>query len=210
MASTINASTSGAGGLITTADSSGVLELQSGGTTIASIQSNGLVMASGKPLVGGLQTGTAVTASGTEIDFTGIPSWVKRITVMFDGLSTNGTSIPIIQIGNAGGIENTGYKSSGGYFVQGTTSVAAAQTTGFGIDAGHLAAVIISGTAQLIKLSSNTWVCSMTGALGGGTAAVFSAGGAKTLSDTLDRIRITTVNGIDTFDAGTINIIYEG
>jgi hypothetical protein len=30
------------------------------------------------------------------------------------------------------------------------------------------------------------------------------------LSGTLDRIRLTTVNGSDTFDAGSINIIYEG
>ena len=41
MASSINASTSGAGGVITTADNSGVLNLQSGGTTVATISSTG-------------------------------------------------------------------------------------------------------------------------------------------------------------------------
>lgn len=35
-------------------------------------------------------------------------------------------------------------------------------------------------------------------------------GSIKTLSATLDRVRLTTVNGTDTFDAGLVNIIYEG
>jgi hypothetical protein len=36
-----------------------------------------------------------------------------------------------------------------------------------------------------------------------------SIGGFVPLSGTLDRVRITTANGTDTFDAGSINILYE-
>jgi len=42
MASSINASTSGPGGVITTADNSGILQLQSGGNTVATVNSSGL------------------------------------------------------------------------------------------------------------------------------------------------------------------------
>ena len=55
----IDASTSGAGGIITTADNTGTLNLQSGGTTIATINSTGLSMASGKVLA---PTGPAFSA----------------------------------------------------------------------------------------------------------------------------------------------------
>jgi hypothetical protein len=54
----------------------------------------------------GITSGTAVAStSGTSIDFTSIPLWVKRITVMFAGVSTNGTSPFLVQLGDAGGIE---------------------------------------------------------------------------------------------------------
>jgi hypothetical protein len=155
-----------------------------------------------------LTLATAVTASGTAIDFTGIPSWVKRITVMFNGVSTNGTSIPMLQIGDAGGIETTGYLGassicSGG----GTTSNNF--TTGFGAG-GILAANLLHGSFALSLVdSANTWAIS--GVVGGSSSAfTVLTGGTKTLSATLDRIRIATVNGTDTFDAGTINIMFEG
>jgi hypothetical protein len=147
------------------------------------------------------------STSGTSIDFTGIPSWVKRITVIFNGVSTNGTSIPMLQIGDAGGIETTGYLGassicSGG----GTTSNNF--TTGFGAG-GILAANLLHGSFALSLVdSANTWAIS--GVVGGSSSAfTVLTGGTKTLSATLDRIRITTVNGTDTFDAGTINILYE-
>ena len=91
MAVTLNASTSS--GLVQTADTSGTIELQSNGTTKLTVASTGAY--------GQLVSGTAVAStSGTSIDFTGIPSWVKRITVMFNGVSTSGTSFKQIQIGS--------------------------------------------------------------------------------------------------------------
>jgi|688.fasta_scaffold1432294_1 hypothetical protein len=154
-----------------------------------------------------LQTGTAVTASGTSVNFTGIPSWVKRITVMFSGVSLNGTSSVLIQLGDSGGIENTGYVSSSVIARDGTTSTGLNSTSGI-ILTFAVAANTVSGIAQINLVTSNSWVSAHSFGISG---SIWSAvgGGSKTLSDTLTQVRITTVNGTDTFDAGTINIIYE-
>jgi hypothetical protein len=158
---------------------------------------------------GALTLATAVAStSGTSIDFTSIPSWVKRITVMFSGVSTNGSSNWLIQLGDSGGIENTGYISSGTFL--GSSVSGASYTAGFGLLIGS-AAVVEQGFIALVQLTANTWVANgdLAGS-GGGAGFRYGTSGSKTLSDTLDRIRITTVNGTDTFDAGTINIMYEG
>jgi len=146
------------------------------------------------------------TTSGTSHDFTNIPSWVKKITIVFEGMSTNGISLVQIQLGNSGGIEDTGYFSSGSSFVSANTH--ATSTTGLLIDGSHAASHIIHGIANLILLDGNTWVLTFIGGRGD-TPATKLAGGTKTLSATLDRIRLTTVNGTDAFDAGSINILYE-
>ena len=154
-------------------------------------------------------SGTAVAStSGTSIDFTGIPSWVKRITVMFSGFSTNGASNYLIQSGS-GSVENTGYLGAS------TATAASASTTnfttGFGISNGGAAtANIINGVGTIVLMNSSTnlWAFNFVGGNSDSTRAVFS-GGSKAFSGTIDRVRITTVNGTDTFDAGSINILYE-
>lgn len=153
-----------------------------------------------------LVSGTAQNStSGTFIDFTGIPSWVKRITVMFDGVSTNGSSTVLLQLGDSGGIENTGYVSTG-VLNTNTTIGATSSTAGFIVYQNN-ASYALRGNAYITRLNANTWTFTANGLLNT-TDSVFSAG-SKTLSDTLDRIRVTTTNGTDTFDAGTINIMYE-
>jgi hypothetical protein len=149
-----------------------------------------------------ITSGTAIAStSGTSIDFTGIPSWVKRITVMFNGVSTNGTSAPTIQLG-AGSVETTGYSAT----AQNGVNAGSDYTTGLPVNNTGSAATTISGFLTICLLGSNLWVFnSMTRT----STAVLYAAGQKTLSGTLDRVRITTVNGTDTFDAGSINILYE-
>ena len=152
-------------------------------------------------------SGTAQNStSGTSIDFTGIPSWVKRVTVMFSGVSLSGSSQFLIQLGDSGGIETTGY--SGGGFRTSSSTVAGANSTAGFYFANTTAATVFSGMITITNLSANTWVA--MGLLGGDVTEVVDAtAGGKTLSATLDRVRITTVNGTDTFDAGSINILYE-
>lgn len=157
---------------------------------------------------GAFVAGTAVAStSGTSIDFTSIPSWVKRITVMLNGVSTNGTSNPQIQIGS-GSVDTTGYNSFSSF--QGTSvTISYSLTSGFSIG-GQGAGNILYGSVVFTLIGSNTWIQSLSGGLNGsGTPYSLSGGGSKALGGTLDRVRITTVNGTDTFDAGSINILYE-
>jgi len=150
----------------------------------------------------GLQTDTAKTATGTSVDFTSIPNWVKRVTVMFNAVSTSGTSNILIQIG------------SGSFTTSGYVSLAQQAASGVTSTAGFIVTQTISSTSSLYGfvginlISGTTYVES--GSTGTGSGAVFnSSGGSPALSAALDRVRITTVNGTDTFDAGSINIIYE-
>ena len=198
-------------GLSLSADNTGAFEFKTGtgaGTTALSIDTSQVVTLNGG--VGGLVAGTAVAStSGTSIDFTSIPSWVKRITVMFSGVSTNGSSNLQCQIGTSGGVQTSSYTSVVTTVFSGT-SVATAITTGFGLCANMGAAVTNQGSFRISLINSSTgiWACDGTLARGD-SAANYVIAGAKTLSGTLDRVRITTVNGTDTFDAGTINILYE-
>jgi hypothetical protein len=155
-----------------------------------------------------LISGTSVAStSGTSIDFTGIPSWVKRVTVMLSGVSTNGTSDLLIQLGDSGGFETTGYTSSS--MAGGATVINANSTAGFIIQAASTAAFVLSGNMIINLVSGNSWVQSH--AVDRSDApAIRVGGGSKTLSATLDRVRITTVGGTNTFDDGSVNIIYEG
>ena len=146
-------------------------------------------------------SGTAVTASGTSVDFT-IPTGAKRITVMLAGVSTNGTSNYLIQLGDSGGVETTGYISSS----SNQSGTVVNSTAGYIITVGS-ASAIVSGIAVITTVGNNTWINSSTLKLS--TASMAYNAGDKTLSNTLTTVRITTVNGTDTFDAGTINILYE-
>jgi hypothetical protein len=176
-------------------------ELESAGQ----VTSNGLTT-SLYPLI----SGTAVAStSGTSIDFTGIPSWVKRITVLFSGVSTNGSSIVIVQLGDSGGIEATGYLGACVTTSTGPTISASNFSASFLTSTARASTSVSHGSLVLTALnSSNTWVAN--GIFTGSDAAYAQTlSGSKALSNTLDRIRITTGNGTDTFDAGTINILYE-
>lgn len=148
------------------------------------------------------------STSGTSIDFTGIPSWAKRITINLVGVSTSGTDILMVQIGDSGGVEATGYLSSVAA-VTATPSVGLV-TTGFGLTANHAAAAILHGRIVLELEDSANFTWTSKGILGrSDSAVVYIGGGSKSLSSVLDRVRITTSGGTDTFDAGDINIIYE-
>ena len=153
-----------------------------------------------------ITSGTAqASTSGTSIDFTSIPSWVKRVTVMFSGVSTNGSSVIQIQIGTSGGFQTTGYLGSYGYGQNPSANL----TTGFGIY-NDGATDVLHGSLTLNLLNSSTGIWTFNSLLGWSSRAYQLPGaGSKTLSGTLDRVRITTVNGTDTFDAGSINILYE-
>lgn len=183
------------------------------GTTAATITTSGITANVTGNVTGSLTQGgsltleTAKSASGAAVDFTGIPSWTKRITVMFNGISTNGSSIPIIQIGS-GSIKTSGYTAASGYALNAGASIVASQTTGFPLTGSFALSASIYANAHLALVSNNNWLFSISGMQI--NLAIISGGGSASLSSTLNQIRITTVNGTDAFDAGIINISYEG
>jgi len=150
-------------------------------------------------------SGTAVAStSGTAIDFTGIPSWVKRITLMLNGVSTNGVAPYILQLGTSSGIVTTGYVSTRNTLY---SSILVAQSTS-GFDLLEGTAALFHGGSVIISYfgSSNTWVVS--GVIAGSGALAFTTSGySPNLGGALDRIRLKTT---DNFDAGSVNIMYEG
>jgi hypothetical protein len=229
MANLITAGNSTNNGLAVTSDNTGALNILTGsgaGTAAISIDGSQNVTAAANLAVtgnvtvtgtlsatngitGSLKSATAqASTSGTSIDFTSIPSGVKRITVMFNGVSTSGTSNIQIQLGDSGGVEITGYSSAAVQLQNsGTGNTLTTATSGFIVTGANSAASVFNGVNTFCLLGSNTWTGN--GGLYNTAGVVNTGSGAKTLSDVLDRVRITTVNGTDTFDAGSINIIYE-
>jgi hypothetical protein len=160
---------------------------------------------------GAFVAGTAVAStSGTSIDFTSIPSWVKRVTIMFVGVSTTGTGNTIIQIGTGGTPTTSGYSSIGsfnGSAANGSTS----STAGFVILTDNASDIFHGNiTLCLQNASTNNWTSSYSLArFQGGTPYGAIGGGSVSLAGVLNMVRITTPAGTPTFDAGSINILYE-
>jgi hypothetical protein len=139
------------------------------------------------------------------VDFTGIPSTAKRVTVMFSGVSTNGTSVVQLQLGTSGGVTSSGYLGS----IQ-TSTLRSNFSSGFATtdSASGLATYVRHGVYSIVNLGSNVWCAALNTGLSN-QSDTWSGSGSVTLSGTLDRVRVTTVNGTDLFDAGSINIMWE-
>ena len=159
-------------------------------------------------------SGTAVaTTSGTSVDITSIPSWVKRITICMNGVSTNGAggADVMLRLGVGGVPETSGYRGAASR-VNNTVIASAVLSTGVltnGTGATS-ATTVQNATFVFNHIDSNTW--SFTGQMaqeGTGTGQTAFVAGSKNLAGVLDMIRLTTSNGTDTFDAGFVNISYE-
>lgn len=149
----------------------------------------------------GIKVATALaTTSGTTAAFTSIPANVRRIKVMLAGVSTNGTSSLMVQLGS-GSMQTSGYTGAVSY-----GGTAATHSAGFIVFNNISAATLASGTVELERVTGNLWVMSCATSASG-TACIGS--GLVTLSGELDRVQLTTVNGTDTFDAGQVNISWE-
>jgi hypothetical protein len=167
---------------------------------------NGTTFTPTAKIVSGTAQTAPFTAPNTSADFTGIPSWVKRITVMLNGVSTNGTSSIQVQIGS-GSVITSGYTC---YIanIDGTNATSATTATSGFIAKTSVAAVsLYNGTMTLNLLTGNTWLSTNSTSANSGVTSF--SNGSLALGGALDRVRVTTVNGTDTFDAGSINILYE-
>jgi len=148
---------------------------------------------------------TKKTATSTAVDFTGIASTVKRITIMFDQVSLSGTDEIEVQLGDAGGFETTGYVGS----VNRAAASATAFSSGFQITINGVAADVQVGVLVLTLFDStnNIWVGQSEIGEGGGQQPNHGAG-RKALTATLTQIRIKPT-GANSFDAGEINLMVE-
>lgn len=161
-----------------------------------------------KVLLGRIGAGVRATeqasTSGTTITFTGIPAWATEITFHFVGVSTSGTNTYLVQLGDSGGLENSGYNCTSS-----TSGGDTAFTTGFGIPSGSASNVWYGHlTFKLEDASDFTWSCSGNVMTSLGPAGSFISG-TKATSAAVDRIGITTTGGADTFDLGAVNVTYK-
>ena len=169
---------------------------------------NGFVMPGGQTQLGALTQGTAAAStSGTSVDFTSIPSWVRRITISLSGVSTSGTSTMISRIGDSTGFYTTGYTGSVATLTNAAAVAVAATTGSLNISMVTAASDNCVATVVWTLVVGNTWVGTSSARTNG---TVFTmANSSVTMTGALDRVRVTTGNGTDTFDAGSINILYE-
>lgn len=162
-----------------------------------------------------LQSGIAdtvvntTTTGGTAIDFTGIPSWARRVTLLLDGVSVSGTAVVAVKIGDSGGPETSGYAGrimglNGGLFNEVTFSAS------FALEIAGDAARARYGSVVLENIGGNAWVATISVSGVGGATQSVAGSGSKTLSGTLDHVRITTAGGADTFDAVNVTMYWEG
>jgi hypothetical protein len=231
IAGTANTALTNANAAVVTANAANATAIAADATAngIAATANSALVAANAAlPLAGGTMTGvityataqprlvrgTAVaTTSGSTVDFTSLPSWIKRFTIVLDNVSVTGTDNILIQLGDSGGVETTGYISSAVYS-QVVISPPSSALGGFSSTSGI---IITAGAPQnwptgsivFDNISGNRWIASGVYNFANLTTTIGYSAGEKTLSATLDRVRIT-VTGSDTFDNGSVNIIYEG
>ena len=180
---------------------SGVLTFPNASTQSAA----GLVVGSASAIT----SGTAVSASGTSITYSSIPSWVKRITVIFNGVKTNGTSYRQVQLGS-GSTTTSGYTTSTAVWTTNASNLS--PTTGFYLGSASGGSDTFYGhmVLTLLSPSANTWTASYWTTFASGQQWVGTGmTGAVSLSGTLDRVVLTTVNGTDQYNAGQVNIFYE-
>jgi hypothetical protein len=175
------------------------------GTTTAQ---TGAVLAVTGGIQGTISSRTAVAStSGTSIDFTAIPSWVKRITVMFNNVSLSGGAEKLLQLGTSSGVTTSGYESNSVIAYASNSLIIASSSSGFLIRSDQ-ATEKLNGHYIFTLISDNNWVGSSI--VQNYSDRVWHGAGKINLGGTLDRVRITSTNGTDTFDFGTVNILYEG
>ena len=230
--SSISAGTSSGTALVSTGDTSGALQLQVNGTTPSvTLAANGSIGVGSSPSYGtngqvltssgtgsaptwatvsaGYTIGTPIaTTSGTAFTFTGIPAGTKQIVMTFSGVSSSGGNKKLIQLGDAGGIETSGYDASNCHSViNGTVANEGASTQGFGI-ASTLDAQELSGAVILTLENATSYTWTVEGILADPPNSLFLMAGKKSLSQELTQIRLTSQSGAQTFDLGEVNIAY--
>jgi hypothetical protein len=152
---------------------------------------------------------TAKSATGISVDFTGIPSWARRITLMFVNVSLNNTANMLVRTGTSGGISSTNYASTSNYLTGNVGSSSANSTNGFSVTTAATAANSLSGQIVLSNYTGDSWIATGLWDFSNTTGTTGMLAGHNFLSGTLDRVSILSADGVGTFDNGIVNIMYE-
>jgi hypothetical protein len=159
-----------------------------------------------------LTSGGVVPAGGTSMVLaTGLPSWVKSVSVVMIQLSTTGTSAINIQLGTGSTPTwvTTGYQSGSDNYSSVQTGSPGTLTVGLRIGRSIGAGSSTTAIYTLCRMgTTDKWVGQLNGILDTGTSVVFG-GGYVTLASPLTAVRITTQGGTDTFDTGNAVVWYE-
>ena len=164
-------------------------------------ETSGLVLETSKSMIG-----------LTQVNFTGVPSWVKKITVLIiDAGAASATTTIKIGIGDSGGVETSGYVGTGSRLEPSQAIVATVMGAAFDIAGGSTFTVThgIQATVTIINITGNTWIVSATGHSSGSTAIGYISSGVKTLTGVLDRLRVQQTGGAN-LNSGEVNVLYEG
>jgi hypothetical protein len=196
----------------TGATTTGTIQLGHASDTTLSRSAAGRLAVEGVGVITGV-LGTAVSASGTSVDFTGIPSWAKRVVLTLSVVSFDTANDNLLfQIGDSGGVETSGYGGSTSMVSGATTTSSATISSGF--NTNDTAATAGSNWRGVVTFDfnndSNSWFISAIISNNTFAARVHNITGGKALSATLDRVRVTSVSGTSNFDNGIISMYYEG
>jgi hypothetical protein len=148
-----------------------------------------------------------IVATGTQITFSAIPSWVTRVTILFDSVRRSGTSPIELRIGDVFGIQSTGYTGAVTYYYNiGTLQTV---TTGFQLIHNVAATNVVDGFVTLTKVGVNKWAISSGLGFVTTIQSPITLSGTKTLANSLTQLQLTMSNGTDTFNQGNFNVFWE-
>lgn len=157
-----------------------------------------------------VDAGSQPTTSGVAVDYTPIPSWARRLTLILSGVSTSGSSPVVVRLGTAASIVASGYAGSAASALDGLAPAVALMGTGFDLAGDTSAGYVRSGIVVLERVgATNTWVARGNGGQSD-SRRVWWMGGSVDIGADLTRVRLTTVGGVDTFDGGSVSLLIEG
>lgn len=146
------------------------------------------------------------TFNSTVHEFT-VPSWATNISIDLFDLSTNGTAVPLIQIGTSIDYYTSDYKGSVSS-IAGATASSAALSSGFSLAPAWAAANVISGRIVIAKYDTSIPLYNAVGTFGRHTTAAAYSVAGHVSTGLATRIRLY-INGTQLFDGGFGQAVYE-
>ena len=186
-------------GLITTPADGTVTtgKIQDGAVTAAKLASG----------VGSFTLGTPVTASGSNVTFSSIPSTARLIMISFSGLSHNHGSNADLKVilGDSGGLETSGYTSNVVFTGSGGGIGGANYTNGHTFYYSASNSTTVYGIVFITAIDTTNHIYAIS-SQAGASDYIGHAAGSKSLSSVLTQIQVQSSSGA--LDAGTLNIMY--